>query len=293
MIGMAVRNFLRFNGVGAHVELLDNPLSNQVCAVEVLVRSTSQDRQLYLGRGTQGETPPSNTLELGVAGDFAVYHKTETGNGIDHDYIIPTSINPVDGNWHWIQQVIEPGRLTVLIDGELQGVVSNYENSDGTNPQTSLGAWGTGSLTSSDPKWWNGDIAEARVWSTPPTLSELQETIHQELTGTEPGLASLYRLDEGSGERIYNAVTGLEAGIIRGAIWRGIISGKVALYGNPVTGAIVRAVNQSEITQAFQIESVDGRYELEVPPGLYHVTVEYQAAEVKYHDFSKPFIQVG
>jgi hypothetical protein len=85
------------------------------------------------------------------------------------------------------------------------------------NPQNSVGLR-IGSGRYSNPLfWWNGEIAEVRIWNHARTVEQISELKDVRLAGNEAGLVEYWKLDEATGTLV-NGLT--NNGTIFGATWQ-------------------------------------------------------------------------
>jgi len=66
-----------------------------------------------------------------------------------------------------------------------------------------------------------------------------------------------------------------------------IISGSVTNQGNPVEGATVRIIRQSDNVVATTSSNASGYYQFNLASGSYHTVVEYESGSQKYNALSK------
>ncbi|GEM_PF-2507702 len=66
---------------------------------------------------------------------------------------------------------------------------------------------------------FTGGMKDVRVWAYPRTESEIQDEMSAILIGTEPGLTGYWKLEEGSGDSVYDSSPIEHHGIMHGAIW--------------------------------------------------------------------------
>lgn len=66
---------------------------------------------------------------------------------------------------------------------------------------------------------WSGLIDEVRLWNTVRSEGQIQMDMHQNLTGTEPGLIDYWRFDEGAGSTIGNYAIGNDGILYGGPEW--------------------------------------------------------------------------
>ncbi|MCI0438988.1 MAG: LamG domain-containing protein [Chloroflexi bacterium] len=67
---------------------------------------------------------------------------------------------------------------------------------------------------------FEGGIDEVRLWSVSRTQAQIQASMGQELTGSESGLAALWKASEGSGATLADSAASGNDGAITGAQWR-------------------------------------------------------------------------
>ena len=66
---------------------------------------------------------------------------------------------------------------------------------------------------------WNGVIDEVRLWNIARTETEIFENMENSLSGSEPGLVGLWRMEEGSGYITADFTGNGHDGMINGALW--------------------------------------------------------------------------
>jgi len=88
--------------------------------------------------------------------------------------------------------VVAGGAATLSVDGVVQGAVAG-QFGVATSSTLSLG------------QGFTGELDEVRVWSTARTAAELAQAAMRPLTGHEPGLVGLWRLDERTGLELFDA----------------------------------------------------------------------------------------
>ncbi len=121
-----------------------------------------------------------------------------------------------DEEWHHVACVWSKGGTMVTY---VDGAVSASRAAANVNlPGIEQGAWlGSSSGTS---EFTNGQMDEVRIWSTARTQQEIQDNMSSELAGNESGLVAYYRMNEGSGTRLYdNHLSSTYDGTINGPSW--------------------------------------------------------------------------
>jgi len=177
---------LLFDGKDDHVSsgMKNLPLKNAPRTLEAWFKTTSPDGyQQIVGYGTAGTV--NSALALFTKGDAIVI--TQWGASV----AIPSGIN--DGKWHHAA-VTHDGKntQTIYVDGEAAG---NWDRSLETIATTCI----IGSCLDENQQFFNGTIDEVRIWDVERTQKEVQDNMHQSLTGKEPHLISDWKFDEGKG----------------------------------------------------------------------------------------------
>ncbi len=112
-----------------------------------------------------------------------------------------------DGRWHHAAFVVNSSGGVIYLDGvpKQTNVWAGTAGPCTTTEAAFLGIYQGDSL-------FTGDIDEVSLWNAALTPSQIQNYMHQPLQGTESGLISYYRMNEGIGTNIYdyttNAITG-------------------------------------------------------------------------------------
>ena len=66
---------------------------------------------------------------------------------------------------------------------------------------------------------FQGMIDEVRLWNSVRSGSDIEEWMHNDLHGFEPGLVAYWQLDEGNGNLIYDNANHIPPGSVSGAVW--------------------------------------------------------------------------
>ncbi len=132
-------------------------------------------------------------------GTFTPFFDGGSIHGNDHAY----GANLNDGQWHHLAAVNDGQMLQVFIDGAFMGSVNEtlYDITS-LNRTSAIGAQFDASEFHFD-----GIVDEVRVWNLARTPEQIQANMHERLSGNEAGLVAYWRLDEGTGQVINDAVT--------------------------------------------------------------------------------------
>jgi len=180
---------LTFNGVNQHIEL-NSALSAPPVTMEILALTTGMNkRQLLFGNYMSGSTS-SHSLEINVGNRLRYWEDKTFSSGIDRP---ASSVFPMY-EWVLITYVRDTvaGELRLYMDGEfVEKWTYNFANEyyDGIYPHL-IGADQRRSM------FWQGEIAEIRLWEEVRTDEQIKANVKAELTGTEAGLSHLWLLDE-------------------------------------------------------------------------------------------------
>jgi hypothetical protein len=121
------------------------------------------------------------------------------------------------GGWHHLALVRNPTNTFVYIDGKFAGSRGYAISNPGPAPYTDIGQ-----QFDNRRGFWQGAIAELRIWNTAQSESEIATLLHQRLTGRETGLVGYHSFDDGHGTIAANrAATGprLNGNLVNGPTW--------------------------------------------------------------------------
>lgn len=191
---------LYFDGAGDYIQLT-SPLSGDAQEYTAEAWFLSQNtggcgpyRRIF---GFQGYE-----LELAVCGNMLRFY--------DGKAWINTGVDVNDEQWHHVAAVRKKPYYTLYLDGN---EVLNYKRNN------TLNFTGTFCIGATYGGWeaWIGWIDEVRLWSRALNQLEIQSAMAQSLTGSEPGLAGYWPMNEGPGATATNDWTGRpNDGILRG-----------------------------------------------------------------------------
>jgi PKD repeat protein len=123
-------------------------------------------------------------LELAVCGNNVQFYDGSKWKN--------TGVNVNDGRWHHIAAVKDFSNYIIYIDGNEE---VNYTRNNTLNFTGSAGI----GATSSGSERWKGKIDEVRMWNISRSQQDIICFQHQKLSGTEPGLAGYWPMDDGPG----------------------------------------------------------------------------------------------
>jgi hypothetical protein len=101
-----------------------------------------------------------------------------------------------NGQWTHVAatRTMTTGLIQVIVNGAMDGMKTTTQVSSLTAPTLiTIGA------DTIDSHYFAGLIDEVRLWNVVRTPAEIAATMHQRLTGSEPGLVGYYRFDDATG----------------------------------------------------------------------------------------------
>jgi uncharacterized repeat protein (TIGR02543 family) len=110
-------------------------------------------------------------------------------------------------SWHHVAFTYVSGTsLRIYLDGtEVGAETTNVVTMSSTENALEIGRISNVDAVLYPYYYFNGKIDEVRIWNSVRTQSELQSTMHDTLTGTEPGLVAYYKFNEGAGQTLVDS----------------------------------------------------------------------------------------
>lgn len=162
------------------------------------------------------------------------YHVAATYDGY-RAYLYINGV--IDGNWDW--------QNSGTINNSFDGITIGYRRHHSQE--------------------WNGIIDEVRIWNTVGTSGNINNNMHRELYGNEPGLVGYWRFNEGSGNTAIDLSNNHNDGNIIGA--------------NYTTDApsLLPAVeyNEADWTSAAMNNTTGDNYSADIPGQSLNTTIDY------------------
>ncbi|MBK7762116.1 MAG: T9SS type A sorting domain-containing protein [Bacteroidetes bacterium] len=175
---------LNFDGFDDYVNVPSIPSPTGSFTAEAWARMETKGQRTVLskiGTGYYGYT---------ISYDF-IDDRMEADMGTGTNWVFVASILPWNLNqWYHVAFVYDATISTLHFyqDGALQGSVVAVPSHSFTSFKIGNDDWN---------EVWDGDIDEVRYWNIARTQSEIQSTMHTELTGTETGLVNYYKFNQG------------------------------------------------------------------------------------------------
>ncbi|MGH7452022.1 MAG: LamG domain-containing protein, partial [bacterium] len=186
---------LKFDGVYDMVSLPKNLISTPAAiTIEARVKYRSSK---------------SSMLVLSLEGAYGFYLNRRDPGTFTPFFDNPTSDNSNDvgygtnlnnNQWHHLAAVHANGTTKIFVDGVLVGSASeSLYDVNSLDRISAIGAQLDGRSSNFD-----SIVDEVRVWNIVRTADQIQANMNRRLTGTEPGLISYWRLDEGEGQIVHD-----------------------------------------------------------------------------------------
>jgi hypothetical protein len=161
--------------------------------------------------------------DFSFSNDIIGLNNSDPGNArlIWKPYSTVTAVTgaTVVGNnvWRHVAIAFNSSDHRIYLDATLDGTALSSAGSmnDNISIPLTIGAWINGGSGYS-----HSTIDEVRIWSVVRTQAQIQASMSQRLTGTEPGLVGYWRFDEGIGLSATNGVGSNPSGtLVNGPAW--------------------------------------------------------------------------
>ena len=117
---------------------------------------------------------------------------------------------PVLDEWIHVAGTYDGISQRLFVNGELVAVEANPSSF----PSTSYLRAGTYYFFSGGQQYFSGLLDELRIWDHARSPEEIIATVHVPLTGSEPGLRSYWKFNEGSGQIVNDSSPGGDTGVL-------------------------------------------------------------------------------
>jgi len=163
--------------------------------------------------------------QLNTAFEFAV----ENNNG-NRNYIQSVT-NPVNGVWYHVAGVYDGSFINIYVNGVLEartGQTGNINNFQSTFKMV-FGHW---AYSGNAYRRFDGDIDEVTLWNVALTQTQIRTYMCKKLQGTETGLIGYWRMNETTGNSLYDITSNARTGIASNTtiVWSGAPIGDASTY---------------------------------------------------------------
>jgi Concanavalin A-like lectin/glucanases superfamily len=182
-----------FNFTGATYATLSRPVQDDFTLEAWVKTSSSLAGTLhYQGRALIHGDVVGNANDFGAS---ILNSKFVFGVG-NPDTTVQGATTVTTGQWMHVAATrqMSTGEIRVIVNGTMDGSLTPAQ----TNSLTAASALTLGGNTI-DARYFIGYVDELRIWNVVRTPAQISSTMNQRLNGSEPGLVSYFRFDEGSG----------------------------------------------------------------------------------------------
>lgn len=204
---------LKFDGTRAYVDLGNPPELSFTgpVTIEAWIRPRAVNAPGFQNILSHGYTlDPNGELALRIAsGQYQIV----SWNGVSFFAAAPV---PPEDVGHWVH-------LAGVYDGTRWHLYRN--GVDHASSLASVGAlsfdapWAIGARGGGTERFFNGDIAEVRLWRIARAPEEIREDMGRTLKGDEQGLVGYWPMNEGRGSLAQDRSASEAHGVLRGASW--------------------------------------------------------------------------
>ena len=230
-----VNYVLSFNGTNQDVNIGHGTSLNtgNILTIEAWVKPTKLDNRYGVFSTRKDNTAGSFQLEIGVGSGTVgsnLGRVAFTGVGT---FVAETNNNVITvGQWNHIAYVrtgTGTGQQAIYVNGVAQTLLSNTSYSIIDNSSDKV--IGSGTL---DAQFFPGEIDDLRIWNTARTQTEIRDSMHQGLAGSETGLKAYYKFNQGGGTSLTDATANANTGtLVNTPTW----SASTVPFANLVAGS--------------------------------------------------------
>ncbi|MCX7048367.1 MAG: hypothetical protein NTX50_23140, partial [Candidatus Sumerlaeota bacterium] len=154
-------------------------------------------------------------VEIQAGGQVGLFHRKDLGG----DWVDVIAANLGAGRWYHIavSRAAAASRYDLFINGVRFGSCSY---TGGVSTTAGTGAMDVGAREDYAGYFWDGRMAELRLWGRARSEAEVRRDMNRRLLGTEPGLVVCYRMDDGTGESAADSTpNGLNGALYNNPVW--------------------------------------------------------------------------
>lgn len=174
----------------------------------------------------------------GDVGQFWLQHSSDNSlfefaveNKSSNRVYIQSVTAPTNGVWYHVAGVYDGSFIYLYVNGVMEsktaqtGNINNYQGNFNLN----FGQW---SYSGNAYRRFNGDIDEVTIWNTALTQTQIRTNMCQSLKGTEAGLVGYWRMNETSGNSVYDKTVNNRTGTAANTkiVWSGAPIGNASTF---------------------------------------------------------------
>lgn len=182
-----------------------------------------------------------------------------------NDFVPTTGPTANLNQWNHIACVLNGTSVKLYLNGyEWSGTL-------GINPDIISGTLNIG-CTDNPGRNFNGRIDDVRIWNYARTKEEIDQQKLTCLTGTEPGLVSYFKFEEGAGTSVADIAGTNTLTLVNGASW---VSGSDAC--SPCFATMTQSATVNIFDDPATVASSPGNFSVNIAPGTCGAVVTYTA----------------
>ena len=149
----------------------------------------------------------SHQLRINEEGHFEHYMDADDKYVVCHENL---TVEP--GKWyHVCGTAASDGEMKLYVDGQEEGTPIDIGGM-----RQGMDRWFIGTATGDGMGFFEGNIAEVRLWNFARPEDEVQAEFRKLITGTERGISGYWRLNEGPGAMVFDMSHYQNSGPIKG-----------------------------------------------------------------------------
>lgn len=186
---------LQFNGTDQYVMVPDNPSLHITSSITIEAWVNKYANVQWASVLTKGDTDPltdnNYTLHFASTGGMIFTGATQANSSL----VFPLN------EWHHVAVTWDGSLIKFYIDSTLDTAVTSFAGPLISNDHSLI----IGADFPGTDEYFPGRLDEVRVWNVARTQQQIQDYMHQPLTGTETGLVAYWKFDDGSGSTLNDA----------------------------------------------------------------------------------------
>ncbi|HXB10617.1 MAG TPA: LamG domain-containing protein, partial [Bacteroidia bacterium] len=203
----------------------------------------------------------NNSTSNGDDGQFWLQHSSDNTlfefaveNKSSNRTYVQSVTAPVNGVWYHVAGVYDGSFIYLYVNGVMEtktaqtGNINNFQG----NYNLDFGQW---AYNGNAYRRFNGDIDEVTIWNTALTQTQIRTNMCQSIKGTEAGLIGYWRMNETSGNSVYDKTSNNRTGTAANTkiVWSGAPIGNASsfTYGGTRLGLSNPTYNDSLVVNSF------------------------------------------
>jgi hypothetical protein len=181
---------------------------------------------------------------------------------------VQSTTTPTDGVWYHVAGVYDGSYIYIYVNGVMEAKTAQTGkiNTFASTFKMAIGRW---AYSGNTYRRFDGDIDEVTLWNVALTQTQIRNYMCKKLVGTESGLIGYWRMNETSGNMVYDVTSNGRNGVAASAtsiVWSGAPIGDASNYtyggtsvsiSQPTNKDSIVASNFSSTPSGVQIYRID------------------------------------